>query len=190
MLIINHPPRDVPKVEYFDNIKQEFITIEARHIDAVYLKLEHSLMSLSKWESKWKKPFLSKQPKTQAEMLDYIRCMTVNQNVNPLAYDSLTIEHMKRIHDYMEDSMTATTFREEEGKRPNRSVTTAEVIYYEMTALNIPFECEKWHLNRLMTLIRVCSIKNAPPKKANKSKAAKRRTELNRKRLASMNTTG
>lgn len=175
--------------ELWDERSQEFITVRG-----TTLKLEHSLLSVSKWEEKWKKPYLDRNTqKTVDEELDYIRCMTINsENVDPIVYSSLTPEHFKKIREYIEDPHTATTFREDENAPKNRSIITAEVIYYQMTALNIPFECEKWHLNKLMTLIRVCAIKNAPPKKKGKGKnknAASMR-ELNRRRRAEMGTAG
>lgn len=175
--------------ELWDERAQEFITVRG-----TTLQLEHSLLSLSKWEEKWKKPFLdSSKPKTPEEELDYIRCMTINSgNVDPAVYRSLTPEHYRKIHDYIEDPHTATTFREDNNGPKNRSIVTAEIIYYQMTALNIPFECEKWHLNKLMTLIRVCAIKNAPPKKKGKrnSSSSDYRRELNRKRREQMGTSG
>jgi len=176
--------------ELWDEQSQEFITVRGQT-----LQLEHSLLSISKWEEKWKKPFLDdSKPKTVEEELDYIRCMTINAgNVDPIVYRSLTPEHFKKIHEYIEDPHTATTFREDKNAPKNRSITTAEIIYYQMTALNIPFECEKWHLNKLMTLIRVCAIKNAPSKKGkgkNKAGSSAATRELNRRRLAEMGTNG
>lgn len=176
---------EIDESELWDERRQEFILIPKET-----LKLEHSLISLSKWESKWKKPLLSNIEKfTMDEYLDYIKCMTINQNVNPFVYNGLTKEHFAKIAEYMTDSMTATTFNDRD-KKPNRSITTAEILYYEMTALNIPFECEKWHLNRLLTLIRVCAIKNAPPKKRNKNDIARERYALNRQRRAASGSSG
>ena len=131
----------------------------------VTLQLEHSLVSISKWESKWHKPFLSKDEKTYDETIDYIKCMTLTQNVKPEVYDHLSNDNVAEINSYIGDSMTATTFGKDRNSPPNREIITSEVIYYWMIALNIPFECQKWHLNRLLTLIRVCNIKNNPGKK-------------------------
>lgn len=131
----------------------------------VTLQLEHSLVSISKWESKWHKPFLSKDEKTYDETIDYIKCMTLTQNVKPDVYNHLSNDNVIEINSYIGDSMTATTFGKDRGGPPNREIITSEVIYYWMIALNIPFECQKWHLNRLLTLIRVCNIKNNPGKK-------------------------
>ena len=159
------------------------------------LLLEYSLLSVSKWEEKWHKPYLDRHTeKTDEEALDFIRCMTINNNeVDPAVYRALTPEHYRQIKEYIEDPHTATTFREDDDQPKNRSIVTAEIIYYQMTALNIPFDREKWNLNKLMTLIRVCSIKNAPPKKKGKGKKTRNgeaMRALNRKRQAEMGTTG
>ena len=132
------------------------------------LKLEHSLVSLSKWESKWCKPFLTKKPKSAKEWRDYVRCMTTTQNVDPEAYRYLTDDHFKQIDEYMNAPMTATTLPKD-NRSPNRETVTAELIYYWMITFHIPTEYQKWHLNRLLTLINVCSFKNNPPKKKTQS---------------------
>ena len=118
------------------------------------------------------------------KQLDYIRCMTVTPGVKPEVYAALTKENFEEINAYIEDPMTATTFNERDGKKPSRQVVTAEIIYYQMTQLNIPFSCEKWHLNRLMTLIRVCAIKQQPPKKMSKRDAMNQQRSLNAARHA------
>lgn len=147
--------------EGWDEVKQEFVEPKFQH-----LQLEHSLVSLSKWESKWCKPFFSKEEKTYEETADYVRCMTLTQNVKPEVYNCLSSENVAQINAYIEAPMTATTFVEEKDKKKiNGEIVTAEIIYYWMIALNIPFECQKWHLNKLLTLIRVCNKKNEPPKK-------------------------
>ena len=175
----------IPAVEQWDEVKQEFTQTKEQT-----LQLEHSLVSLSKWESKWNKPFLSKEAKTNEETLDYIKCMTISQNVDPNVYNCLTSEHISQINKYIEAPMTATTFTEDKNGRRNREVITAELIYYWMIALTIPFECQKWHLNRLLTLIRVCNIKNAPPKKMGKKATASHYAQLNAARRQQMNTRG
>lgn len=143
------------------------------------LTLEHSLVSVSKWESKWNKPFLSKEGKTRKQIIDYVRCMTLTQNVNPEVYECLSPELLDEIFKYIDEPMTATWFSEDNNKKRSREVITSEIIYYWMIALNIPFECQKWHLNRLLTLIRVCSEKNAPPKKMSKRELMSRNKALN-----------
>lgn len=163
----------IPETEEFDPVTSTF-TIEKKEV----LSLEHSLVSLSKWESKWKKPFLSGQDKTLEETLDYIRCMTIN-SVSPSVYRRLSPAAVQKINDYISDPMTATTFSEDNNKKKNREVVTAELIYYWMIALQIPFECQKWHLNRLIALIRVCSIKNEPPKKMSKADIYRQNSALN-----------
>ena len=176
----------VPAIEAFDDEKQEFVTIGKDQT----LELEHSLISLSKWESKWCKVFLSKEEKTTEETIDYIKCMTVTPRVDPSVYDRLTTENIKQIQDYIAAPMTATYFSKEAGGRINREQVTSELIYYWMIAMQIPFECEKWHLNRLLTLIRVCNIKNQPPKKMSKKDIMSRNAALNAQRRQQLNTTG
>lgn len=145
----------IPSTEEYDSETNLFITTKAQEI-----VLEHSLVSLSKWESKWKKPFLIKEPKKYEESIDYIRCMTITQNVDPMVYYAIPESEMTRINDYMADKMTATWFGSSNGR--NNRIVTAELIYSWMISLNIPFECQKWHLERLMTLIRVCNEENKP----------------------------
>ena len=170
---------NIPDVEAFDERTNEFIIIKGRTI-----QLEHSLISLSKWESKWEKPFLSQdKEKTSEEILDYVRCMTLTKNVDENIYEYLSEENIEEINDDISAPMTATWFSDRDNKR-NREVITSEIIYYQMIALGIPFECQKWHLNRLLTLIRVCSIKNAPQKKMSKKDILKHNRELNAARKA------
>lgn len=175
----------IPATEQWDDYKQEFVNTEERT-----LQLEHSLVSLSKWESKWHKSFLDKKEKTYEETLDYIKCMTITKNVDPNVYTCLTREHVKQINDYIGDPMTATYFSNEKQGGASREVVTSELIYYWMIALNIPFECQKWHLNRLLTLIKVCNIKNTPPKKMSRSQIMSRNAALNASRRKQMNSRG
>lgn len=175
----------IPAVEQWDEAKQEFIYTKEQT-----LSLEHSLVSLSKWESKWCKAFLTKQEKTFEETLDYIKCMTLTQNVDPEVYNYLTNENIKEINEYIGAPMTATYFSDEKTSKTSREQVTAELIYYWMIALNIPFECQKWHLNRLLTLIKVCNIKNQPPKKRSKKDIMSRNAALNAARRKQLNTKG
>ena len=175
----------IPAVELWDERKQEFVTTKEQT-----LQLEHSLVSLSKWESKWCKPFLTKEEKTFEETLDYIKCMTITQNVDPEVYNYLTKENIEEINKYIEAPMTATYFSDDKTAKPSREQITAELIYYWMIALNIPFECQKWHLNRLLTLIKVCNIKNQPPKKRSKKEIMSRNAALNAARRKRLNTSG
>lgn len=175
----------IPSAEFWDEDKQEFVYKKPQT-----LQLEHSLVSLSKWESKWNKAFLSKEEKSFEETLDYIKCMTITQNVNPDVYTRLTNKNINEINAYIEAPMTATTFSEDKNKKPNREIITAELIYYWMITHNIPFECQKWHLNRLLTLIRVCNIKSAPPKKMSKKEIFARNAALNEARKRQLNTRG
>ena len=175
----------IPDVELFDEVKGEFI-----YRKGATLKLEHSLVSLSKWESKWGKPFLSKVEKSYEETIDYIKCMTLTQNVDPHVYEIIDQDSITKINNYINKPMTATTFSNEPKSKGNKETITAELIYYWMVALNIPFECQKWHLNRLFTLIKVCNIKNQPPKKMSKREIMARNTALNAARRKQLNTKG
>lgn len=174
----------VPATEQWDEIHDVFINSKE-----CTLQLEHSLVSLSKWESKWKKPFLSKELKTNEETIDYIKCMTITQNVDESVYLCLGSDNIDLVNKYIEDSMTATVFSSTNTKT-NREIITAEIVYYWMIAMNIPFECQKWHLNRLLTLINVCSIKNAPPKKMSKKEVMNKNAALNAARKKAMNSEG
>ena len=172
--------------EGWDEVKNEFVDAKTQT-----LQLEHSLVSLSKWESKWHKPFYSKVGMSSEETLDYIKCMTLTKNVDPDVYNHLTRENVKDVMDYIGDPMTATTFYNEGKNATSRETITSELIYYWMIASNIPFDpCQKWHLNRLITLIRVCGVKNNPPKKRSKRDIMSRNAALNAARRKQMNTKG
>ena len=175
----------IPAVEQWDEVKQEFVYTKDQ-----MLSLEHSLVSLSKWESKWCKAFLTKQEKTFEETLDYIKFMTITQNVDPKVYNYLTNENIDEVNRYIEAPMTATYFSEDKTSKISREQVTAELIYYWMISLNIPFECQKWHLNRLLTLIKVCNIKNTPPKKRSRKDIMSSNTALNAARKKQLNTRG
>lgn len=152
--------------------------------------MEHSLLSLSKWEMKWHKPYLSREPKTEEENFDYIRCMCLTEPNDPNVFYALTEDNIKSIADYISNPMTATTFHNQD-KRPSREIITNELIYFWMTSFNIPFDpCQKWHLNRLMTLIEVASIKNQPSKKMNKRDILSQNAALNAARRAKYGTRG
>lgn len=172
--------------EMFDQSNDEFISAKTQT-----LQLEHSLISLSKWESKWHKPFLHSE-KNNAETLDYIKCMTLNTNVDPVIYKFLSQDNIKKIEDYIDDPMTATTFSEDPTKKKNREIVTSELIYYWMISYQIPVEFQKWHLNRLITLIRVCGVKNQPPsnKKTSQRDLAARYAAENKRRRAKYNSKG
>lgn len=176
----------IPAVELWDEKKEEFVTGSKEQT----LQLEHSLISLSKWESKWCKPFLTKDEKTLEETIDYIKCMTITKNVESEVYDRLTRSNIEAINKYIEAPMTATVFGNNKLQTGRREQVTSELIYYWMVSLNIPMECQKWHLNRLLTLIRVCNIKNTPPKKMNRRDIASQYASLNAARRKQFNTKG
>ena len=175
----------IPETEQWDELTQEFVYPKAQT-----LQLEHSLVSLSKWESKWCKPFLSKEDKTFEETIDYIRCMTLNRHVPDEVYGCLTRNNIKQINEYISAPMTATWFSKDTTGRGSREQITSELIYYWMIALNIPFECQKWHLNRLLTLIRVCNLKNQPSKKMSRREIMSRNAALNAARRKQLGTNG
>lgn len=175
----------IPAVEQWDESKQEFV-----YTKAYTIQLEHSLVSLSKWESKWCKVFLSEKEKTTEETLDYIKCMTITQNVPPEIYGNITNDNVSRVQNYIEAPMTSTYISKDTSKKTSGEKVTAELIYYWMISLNIPFECQKWHLNRLLTLIEVCNIKNQPPKKKSKREIISRNAALNASRRKQLNTKG
>lgn len=166
----------IPGVESFDDEKQMFV-----YTDEVVVDLEHSLVSLSNWESKWQKPFLNHEEKTDAETLSYIYMMCLTPGVPEEAFLRLSPENFRDINTYIGARMTATWFKDETGK-PSREVVTAELIYHWMIALKIPLDREWWHLNKLTTLIRVINIKSSPPKKMSPGEAMAQQRELNRQR--------
>lgn len=180
----------IPGFEMYDSAKNEFVSVKTQT-----LNLEHSLYSISKWEAKWKKAFIGDEVKTPEEVRDYIRCMTINKNVDPNIYLNIPSSELTKIKDYIEDPMTATTISEnDEDKvksKAKRKKITSEEIYWQMTALNIPFECDKWHFNRLQILIRVCSIKNNPnAKKMSQGQIAKSNHALNAARRKASHSKG
>ena len=169
--------------EQYNEETNEFIDVKPQ-----ILKLEHSLGSISKWESKWHKPFLDNNDKSIEEVMDYIRCMTINP-VSEYVYYSLTQDNITTIQNYIDDPMTATTIKSIPGKH-NNEIVTSELIYYWMVALEIPFECDKWHINRLLTLIQICNIKNQPAKNMSKREVMNQNRLLNEARRAKYHTKG
>jgi hypothetical protein len=170
--------------ESFNDETNEFIT----HTQT--LELEHSLVSLSKWESQFEKPFLSQEDKSTEETLWYIRAMIVTPNVPPEILSQLSEKNVSAINEYINGKQTATWFNDLGSRAASREVITSEVIYYWMTALTIPFHCETWHLNRLFTLIKVTNQKNGPKKKMSRADQIAQQRKLNAERQAKYNTTG
>ena len=175
----------VPERELYMSESNTFITVREHK-----LKLEHSLMSIYKWESKWHKSFINTTDKSVDETVHYVKCMTITQNVDPLVYKCLTTENFRLINDYINDPMTATTFSDDQKQKKNRKIITAEVIYARMLMAGIPLECEKWHLNKLLTLLRVCESYQSPPKKMNRNEMISQRKALNAARRKKYNSKG
>lgn len=176
----------IPPQEFYDEKNNQFIKLDKEHT----IVLEHSLVSISKWESKWHVPFLSNDKKTTEQAEDYVRCMTLTQNVDPSLYKYLTAENYNQINAYISDPMTASTVTDRGGKRGPKEVITSELIYYWMIASEIPMECQKWHLNRLLMLIRICGVKNAPPKKMSKGEIMRQNHALNAARRKASGSKG
>lgn len=175
----------VPEREYFDESTSEFVEIES-----TILELEHSLVSISKWESKFEKPFLSEEERSGEETLWYVKFMTRNKNVPDEVYNNLSRQNINEISEYINARMTATWFSKRGPQKKSREIITSEVIYYWMISMNIPFECQHWHLNRLLTLIEVCGQKNSPAKKMSRHEIAMRNRELNERRRTQLGTRG
>lgn len=183
----------IPKqhYEFFDETSGEFLP--PIDIKETKIQVEHSLISLKKWEQTWHKPFLDRNEKTYEELSDYIRCMTLNKGIDPNVYHWIPKEEIEKVIKYIEDPMTATWFKDNTligAQKNKRDVITAEIIYYWMISLNVPVEFERWHLNQLLTLIKVINIKNEKPKPVNREEAAKERAELNKRRRAEFNSRG
>lgn len=175
----------VPKSEMFDESTNAFIEIPGYE-----LQLEHSLISVSKWESKWNIPFLSKKDKTREQAIDYIRCMNMTQHCDHINFARIPNAQLDLVTAYIHSPMSATTFAKSGDKITNREVVTSELIYYWMVAFNIPKDCERWHLNRLLNLINICSIKNQPAKKMSQKEIIARNRTLNAERRAALKTKG
>jgi len=175
----------VPGNDFFDDSTQEFVTV-----GDLVVELEHSLVSLSKWESIYEKPFLAPGEKSSEEILGYIKTMLINPEIPSDVFSRLSEDNLSKINEYIDAKMTATWFSEQRGQPKSQEIITSELIYYWMITFQIPIMCENWHLNRLFTLIRICNIKNAAPKKMSRSEMAARNRELNAQNRARLGTKG
>jgi len=173
--------------EGFDSDRNEFVNVKE-----TTLQLEHSLISLKKWEQKYHIPFLDDDNnKTSEQWIYYIECMNMTQNVDPNVFRYMSVENIKKVTEYIKDPMTATWFTDtkEQGNKKKKEVITAEIIYYWMIELNVPIQFEKWHLNQLLTLIRVINVKHDNTKMGKKEQAMQR-SSLNAQRRAKMHSRG
>lgn len=177
----------VPETELFDDRSGKFIKIKE-----TTLRLEHSLISVSAWESIWKRCFIEYPPKTRDENLSYIKCMCLNKDVNPLVFNGINNKHLEKIYKYINDPMTATTVKPPKKKKPgNREIMTSEVIYGRMAMFQIPFiPCEKWHLNRLIKLLEVCAVDNSSPEMMSQAEIMKQNREINAARRKARHSRG
>jgi len=176
----------IPPSELWDDNRQEFITIT----EPIIIPMEHSLVSIHEWEKQWHKPFLKKFPKkTTDETVSYLACMSLRDDVDPKVFYAIPKGEMERINKYIEDPMSART--KSSGQRSaKRETITAELIYFWMFTYNIPYECREWHLNSLLSLIELCSIKNTPPKKMSASQKYAKYNALNNARRKAFHTKG
>lgn len=174
----------IPKGEYWDEVHERFLFTKE-----VTLRLEHSLISISKWESKWCVPFYS-STKTKEQLIDYVRCMCLNSDVDPEVFNRLTVDNINEINEYVGAPMTATTVNSRHQSKKMTEVVTSELIYYWMIEFGIPVQFEKWHLNRLMMLIRVCSEKAQAPQKMNQREIMAQNRALNQARRAKLRSKG
>ncbi len=175
----------IPGKELFDQQSKTFITIPATTVT-----LEHSLLSISKWESKWKRSYFIKEPMTIDQSIDYIACMCLTKNIDPKIFRFMDKKTAQEISNYIADPMTATTIKHRD-KKPSREIITSELVYYWMVNFGIPFDpCQKWHFNRLMTLIEIATIKEAGDQKMPRKEMLKQRALLNSQRKAKYNTHG
>lgn len=174
---------NIPECECYDEVNNKFITFPS-----VKLRLEHSLISISKWESRWEIPFLSKREKTDAQLSDYIQCMSIDNNISEEVFFRIPVSEIERINTYINSKQTAIEFLDD---KQSGKTLTSDMIYYWMICFNIPFECSKWHLNRLLALIKVCDIENNKhSKKRNPKELYSRNRALNEARKAKYNTKG
>jgi hypothetical protein len=176
----------IPGSEFFDESTSTFFITEP-----LDLELEHCLAAMSKWEAKFEKPFLSSKQPSHAEVLAYVKCMVLNQDIDFDSPFELPSETLELVNTYINSKQTATTFAEEHTRTSKTSeIVTSELIYYWMVSFNIPFECERWNLNRLLALVKICSIKNSKPKKMSRNEITQRNHELNEARRAALGTSG
>lgn len=177
-------PLHISGQEFWDEANERFL-----YGNDTTLKLEHSLISISRWESKWMIPFYDSE-KTGEMVKDYIKCMTLNTNVDPDVYDRISMKNIEEINEYIGSPMTASSVKDDKKRSGTNEKITSELIYYWMTVFNIPFDCEKWHINRLIMLIRICSEKSKPAKKMSAREIMAQNKALNAARKARLHSKG
>lgn len=175
----------IPKTEIWDYDKEEFV-----YVDGFTLKLEHSLYAVSKWEQKYHKPFLEQKQLSNSEMMYYIRCMSLDEELIEDFVYAITPQIIEEIRKYIEDPATATVIKNNKKPSSNRKFVTSELIYYYMASLQIPFECEHWNLNRLITLIGIFDAESGKSKPMSKSDIYAENRRLNAARRKALNSKG
>lgn len=172
----------IDSFDVWDDNSQEFITYDKKTIC-----LEHSLLSVSKWESIYKKPFLNESEKSPQEVIDYFKCMLIDES-DSVYLNNISDKDVQKIQEYIEDPMTASWVSGDTSR--DRSVITSELIYYWMVSAQIPFETERWHLNRLLMLIRIFGEKTNPSRKKSRAQIIEEQRRLNNERRAKLGTNG
>lgn len=176
---------EFPEYDQFDRVTEEFVTFPPAR-----LTLVHNLLSIVRWESKWKRSFVDRPPSSVDEVIDYVECMADGQPSVPHMLERLTRDHTEAIKAYIADPMSASVMLSRPGQTKSSEKMTSDLIYYYMVTFQIPFEAEEWHLNRLLMLIRICNAKQSAGQKTNSKSAASQRAALNRARRARAGSRG
>jgi hypothetical protein len=155
------------------------------------IDFEHSLASMSKWESKWEQAFLGRTEKTAEQVYDYLSMMCLTPGVTREQILGLSQENFTQINEYIESQQTATKFAEQPNRRGSGEQITSDLVYYWMVAFRIPWEAQYWHLNKLLALVRICNAKQSgKTQKVPRHDTAQRNRDLNAERRKKYGTSG